>query len=74
MEQIEEAFISGIWHKVLGIGHTPEKSEIKQAYRNLARRFRPDRWVTLTDMRHRDRIERTLQRVSRAYIELHRPS
>jgi hypothetical protein len=74
MEQIEEAFISGKWHKVLGVGHTSEKSEIKRAYRKLARRFHPDRWVTSADMRHRDRIERTFQLVSRAYIELYRPS
>jgi hypothetical protein len=74
MEQIEKAFVSGNWHKVLGVGHASEKSEIKQAYRKLARRFHPDRWVTSADMRHRDRIERTFQNVSRAYIELHRPS
>jgi hypothetical protein len=73
MEQIEEAFISGNWHKVLGVGHSSEKFEIKRAYRKLARRFHPDRWVTSSDMRHRDRIERTFQRVSRAYIELYRP-
>jgi len=74
MEQIEAAFTSGNWHKVLGIAHTSEKFEIKRAYRKLARRFHPDRWVTSSDMRHRDRIERTFQRVSRAYIELYRPS
>jgi len=74
MEQIEAAFTSGNWHKVLGVGHTSEKFEIKRAYRKLARRFHPDRWVTSSDMRHRDRIERTFQRVSRAYIELYRPS
>ena len=73
MERIEEASISGNWHKVLGIGHSPERFEIKQAYRKLARRFHPDRWVTSVDMRHRDRIERTFQHVSRAYIELYRP-
>lgn len=74
MEQIEAAFTSGNWHKVLGVGHASEKFEIKQAYRKLARRFHPDRWVTSSDMRHRDRVERTFQRVSHAYIELHRPS
>jgi len=74
MEQIEEAFTSGDWRKVLGVDHTSEHSEIKKAYRKLARRFHPDRWVTSGDMKHRDRIERTFQRVSRAYIELHRPS
>jgi hypothetical protein len=74
MKQIEEAFVSGNWHKVLGVGHASEKSEIKRAYRKLARRFHPDRWVTSADMRHRDRIERTFQRVSRSYIELYRPS
>src|SRR5207344_1441825 len=74
MEQIEEAFSSGNWRRVLGVGQASEKSEIKQAYRKLARRFHPDRWVTSPDMRHRDRIERTFQRVSRAYIELYRPS
>jgi hypothetical protein len=73
MEQIEEAFVSAKWHKVLGVGHTSEKSEVKRAYRKLARRFHPDRWVTSADMRHRDRVERTFQRVSRAYFELYRP-
>jgi len=74
MAQIEQAFVSGDWHKVLGVGHASEKFEIKRAYRKLARRFHPDRWVTSADMRHRDRIERTFQHVSRAYIELYRPS
>jgi preprotein translocase subunit Sec63 len=73
MEQIEEASLSGNWHKVLGVGPASEKIEIRQAYRKLARRFHPDRWVTSPDMRHRDRIERTFQHVSRAYIELYRP-
>jgi hypothetical protein len=73
MEQIEEAFVAGNWHKVLGVGHASEKFEVKRAYRKLARRFHPDRWVTSPDMRHRDRIERTFQRVSRAYAELYRP-
>ena len=73
MERIEEAYISGNWHKVLGVGHASERFEIKQAYRKLARRFHPDRWVTSADMRQRDRIERTFQRVSRAYVELYRP-
>jgi len=74
MERIEEASAAGNWRRVLGVGHTSERSEVKQAYRKLARRFHPDRWVTSSDMRHRDRIERTFQHVSRAYIELHRPS
>jgi preprotein translocase subunit Sec63 len=73
MDRIEEAFMSGNWNKVLGVGHASEKFEIKQAYRKLARRFHPDRWVTSVNMRHRDRIERTFQHVSRAYIELYRP-
>jgi DnaJ-like protein len=73
MERIEEASASGNWHKVLGIGRSSERFEIKQAYRRLARRFHPDRWVSSVDMRHRDRIERTFQHVSRAYIELYRP-
>jgi preprotein translocase subunit Sec63 len=74
MERIEEAFVSGNWHQVLGVDHASEKLEIKSAYRKLARRFHPDRWVNSGDMRHRDRIERTFQRVSRAYIELYRHS
>ena len=74
MKHIEEAFVSAQWHKVLGVGHTSEKSEIKHAYRKLARRFHPDRWVTSADMKHRDRIERTFQHVSRAYSELCQPS
>jgi len=73
MERIQEAFAAGNWHRVLGVGHKSEKSEIKQAYRKLARRFHPDRWVTSPDMRHRDRIEKTFQIVSHAYVALYRP-
>jgi len=73
MANIEEAFTSGDWRKVLGVGQGSETSEIKQAYRKLARRFHPDRWISSADMRQRDRIERTFQHISRAYIELHRP-
>ena len=72
--RIEAAFAARNWRKVLGVGNTGERSEIKQAYRKLARRFHPDRWATSSDMRHRDRIERTFQHVSRAYIELNRPT
>jgi hypothetical protein len=73
METIEEAFAAGNWRKVLGVRQGSETSEIKQAYRKLARRFHPDRWITSADMRQRDRIERTFQHISRAYMELYRP-
>jgi len=73
MQRIQEAYAAGNWHRVLGVGHKSEKSEIKQAYRKLARRFHPDRWVTSPDMRHRDRIEKTFQNVSHAYVALYRP-
>jgi len=73
MAAIEEAFASGNWRKVLGVSQGSETAEIKQAYRRLARRFHPDRWTTSGDMRQRDRIERTFQHISRAYVELHRP-
>jgi hypothetical protein len=74
MDQIEKAFTARRWRDVLGVTHTTDAAEIKQAYRKLARRFHPDRWVNSADMKHRDRIERTFQHVSRAYIELHRPT
>jgi hypothetical protein len=73
MEAIEEAFASGDWRKVLGVGQSSEVREVKQAYRKLARRFHPDRWTSSGDMRQRDRIERTFQHISRAYVELYRP-
>jgi hypothetical protein len=73
MDQIEKAFKTRNWPDVLGVHHTSIDAEIKQAYRRLARRFHPDRWVTSADMKQRDRIERTFQRVSRAYMELRRP-
>ena len=74
MEQIATAFDARNWREVLGVDHGKAHSEIKQAYRKLARRFHPDRWVTSGDMKMRDRIERTFQRVSYAYAELQRPS
>ena len=73
IEQIEKAFEAGNWRQVLGVDNTSVESEIKQAYRKLARRFHPDRWVTSPDMKLRDRIERTFQSVSRAYTELQHP-
>jgi len=74
ISQIDEAFESGRWHEVLGVNHTSSESDLKQAYRKLARRFHPDRWATCPDMQLRDKIERTFQSVSRAYSELQRPS
>jgi hypothetical protein len=73
MEQIEKAFVNGRWRDVLGVDHRSADSEVKKAYRKLARRFHPDRWVLSSDMKQRDRIERTFQRVSRAYMQLQSP-
>lgn len=70
---VERAFAAGDWNQVLGVHDTSSQLEIKQAYRKLARRFHPDRWVTSPDMQLRDRIERTFQSVSRAYSEMQRP-
>jgi len=72
--QIERAFAAGNWRQVLSVNVASSESDIKQAYRKLARRFHPDRWVTSPDMPLRDRIERTFQSVSRAYSELQHPS
>jgi hypothetical protein len=73
IDQIEKSFASGDWRQVLGVDYSTADSGIKQAYRKLARRFHPDRWITSADMKLRDRIERTFQKVSHAYSELQNP-
>jgi hypothetical protein len=70
MDQIEQAFERGHWDQVLGTEPDSQSAEIKNAYRRLARRFHPDRWATSGDMKLRDRIERTFQKISRSYTQL----
>jgi hypothetical protein len=61
------------WHQILGTDALATESEIKAAFRKLATRLHPDRWVTTGDGTLRNQAEHAFKRVSEAYNELVKP-
>jgi hypothetical protein len=61
------------WHQILGIEPSATEGEIRRAFRKLATRLHPDRWVTTTDFDLQARAEHAFKRVSQAYTELMKP-
>jgi len=61
------------WHEILGIDPLSTEGEIKVAFRRLATRLHPDRWVTTSDPSLQTQAEQAFKRVSEAYNELIRP-
>ena len=55
--------------KILGFDHKPNKEELKKRWRQLAKRFHPDRLSKL-DIEERQRREEKFKEISRAYQEL----
>ena len=61
------------WHQILGVDHSATEGEIRRAFRKLATRLHPDRWVTTGDFALQARAELAFKRVSQAYTELTKP-
>jgi hypothetical protein len=61
------------WHQILGIDASTTEGEIRRAFRKLATRLHPDRWVTTADFELQARAEHAFKRVSQAYTELMKP-
>jgi hypothetical protein len=61
------------WHQILGIDPSTTEGEIRQAFRKLAARLHPDRWVTTGDPALQAQAELAFKRVSEAYTELMKP-
>lgn len=61
------------WHLILGIDGSATGAEIRQAFRKLAVRLHPDRWVTTGDFAVQARAEQAFKRISQAYTELMKP-
>jgi len=61
------------WHQVLGIDRSATEGEVRAAFRKLATRLHPDRWVTTADFALQAEAEQAFKRVSEAYNELNKP-
>jgi len=61
------------WHHILGIDRSASEGEIRRAFRKLAARLHPDRWVKTGDFALQTRAEHAFKRVSEAYTELMKP-
>jgi hypothetical protein len=61
------------WCQILGIDPLSPEGEIRQAFRKLATRLHPDRWVTAKDTALQTEAEQAFKRVSEAYNELIKP-
>jgi len=61
------------WHQILGIDRSATEGEIRAAFRKLATRLHPDRWVTTADFDLQTEAEQAFKRVSEAYNELNKP-
>jgi hypothetical protein len=53
---------SGAWYEVLGVSHTCSESDLKRAYREMAKRYHPD-------VNKSDAAKRAIQAINRAYEE-----
>lgn len=61
------------WHQILGIDRLATEGEIRRAFRELATRLHPDRWVTTADFALQAQAEGAFKRASEAYNELKKP-
>jgi hypothetical protein len=61
------------WHQILSVDPLSTEGEIKTAFRKLATRLHPDRWVTTGDQALKTQAEQAFKRVSEAYNELIKP-
>jgi hypothetical protein len=61
------------WHQILGIDVSATDGEIRRAFRKLATRLHPDRWVTTADFELQGQAEQAFKRISQAYTELTKP-
>ena len=61
------------WHEILGVDRSATEGEIRAAFRKLATRLHPDRWVTTADFALQAEAEQAFKRVSEAYNELNKP-
>ncbi len=61
------------WHRILGIDRSATEGEIRGAFRKLATRLHPDRWVAAADLNLQAQAEQAFKRVSEAYTELMKP-
>jgi hypothetical protein len=61
------------WHQILGIERSAIEGEIRGAFRKLAARLHPDRWVKTGDPALQTQAELAFKRVSEAYTELMKP-
>jgi hypothetical protein len=61
------------WQQILGVDRLAGEREIRGAFRKLAARLHPDRWVTTADLELQAQAEQAFKRVSEAYTELMKP-
>jgi DnaJ-class molecular chaperone len=59
------------YYKTLGVAENATQDEIKSAYRKLAAKFHPDKWVTGTEEEKKNAEETRLRmiEIGKAYVQ-----
>jgi hypothetical protein len=62
------------WRQILAVDTLATDGDIRRAFRKLATRLHPDRWVTSADLEAQANAEQAFKRVSQAYQQLTKPN